>query len=133
MASLPRVAAGISLDHVTVFDDQFLAGHPLDDVLQALSKTRQEGRAVFRSSSKVNASIGGTWVAGVTGADLLAAISEHWTPAQSRELATIESKEGWLLDSTAEDLVFGYAVDDIVYLAIASDRATLDALVASLP
>jgi hypothetical protein len=133
LSTLPQHAAGLSLDNVSIVDAQYLAGHPLDDVLGALSKTRQEGGAAFRSSSLVHASIGGVWVTGVSGSQLLEVLPDNWGHVTGHTSATIAHKVGRLLEMPPNHLLFAYVSGDIVYMASSDDRGILNQLVASMP
>lgn len=135
LGTLPQHVVGVSLDTVTIVNDQYPSGHPVDDVLRALSKTRRDGGAVFRSSSRGSPSVGGIWVDGVDGAKLLDAVVNNWLAAAviARTTTRIDSKDVWLLEIRPNHLAAAYSRGDVVYIASSDDRGELDQVMAALP
>lgn len=135
LSSLPSSVGDRSFDRVTVVDDAFLPGHPIDDVLAALGKRRADAVVVFRDTSDGAGSMGAMAVSGVDGQNLLQAVVKNWASAGvvDRSQSSIGAKPVWLLTSRLAYLVAVYAKSDVVYLAGSGDAQTLDIIVRSMP
>jgi len=136
LATLPDEAGGVGFDGVQiVFDDFYLWGHPVDDVLRAVGKERRDAVAVFRYSNVIEATIGATTVEGIDGETLLTAFADTWNaPAVvHRSARIVGGTRGWELRERRSGWTVMYRRGDAVYLASAPDRATLDAILADMP
>jgi len=133
--TLPVVGAGMALEQVTVVDESRRSGHPMDDVLMALGKSRRDAIIVFRSASSGGPSVGAVTVTGVIGADLLIAVVDNLQSAAviSRTMTTAAGKDVWLIESRPDHLAAAYSHGDVVYLALSDERLVVDDLLAVMP
>jgi hypothetical protein len=134
LSSLPSSVGDRSFDMVTVVDESFRSGHPVDDVLAALGKRRPDAAAVFRDASEGWGTAGAMTVSGVDGPTLLEAVVTNWDSAGvvDRSQRDVGAKPVWLLTSRLGHLVAVYAKSDVVYIATSFDAQTLDAIVRGL-
>jgi len=135
LAALPTSIDGIAFDSVVVVDENFQSGHPADDVLAHLGKSRSDAEIVFRERAGGDLSVGGMAVDGVSGPDLLGAVVNNWksSAVSNRSQTTIENHMVWLLDIRPNTSVAAYERGGVVYLVEASDRSLTDSAIKAMP
>jgi hypothetical protein len=135
LASLPNEAGGVQFDIVQVVDEEFEGGHPVDDVLAALDKTRRDAHVVFRESARGDGGIGGLSVDGVSGPVLLDAVVEHWAAAAviRRTEADLGARSGWLVETRTSHFTFAYQRGDALYFALSYDLAKVERFLMVMP
>lgn len=135
LSSLPETADGIQFEDVIVVDQSFSSGHPIDDVLESLGKTRRDATAVFRGSAAASATVGAILVQGVSGGDALNAVVQHWQAAAlvSRNQTEIGGRAVWLLEFRPDQVMTVHERGEAVYLVAANDRSTVARILPSLP
>lgn len=135
LATLPSEAGGVTFDLIQVVDEGYQGGHPIDDVLAALGKTRRDAIVAFRESQRGDGGVGAVYINGITGAVLLDAVVQHWAAASVIARTELQSggHTGWLLEHRAGHFTFAYERGDSVYLAMSYDRDRVDAFAAVLP
>jgi len=116
-------------------DASYLSGHPVDDVLAALGKSRSDAVAVFRDAADGSGTMGAVAVRDVDGVTLLHAVTAHWRSAAvtGRSETDVDGKHVWLLSERLGYLVAAYVRTDVVYIVSANDLTTLEALLRSMP
>jgi hypothetical protein len=134
-ATLPTSVAGQPLDLVQVVDDNFNVGHPIDDVLAKVFKSRREASVVFLDSSGGVRTVGAAAVSGVDGDTLLAATVATWNaPAVvGRSEHSIGDRSVWLIEERGGFQTYVYARGPIVYFAAADDAEVARVLLDALP
>lgn len=133
LSTLPDEAGGVFFEDIQSVDDAFLSGHPVDDVLAALGKTRAETIAVFRSGA--NGTIGAISVDGTGGQLLLEAFAQSWhAPAVvGRFTRILGGTVAWELVERDGARTVLYQRQNLVYLATAPDRAAVERILSDMP
>jgi hypothetical protein len=134
-ATLPTSVAGQAFDLVQVVDDNLNVGHPIDDVLAKLFKSRGEASVVFLDSSRGVGTLGAAAVSGVEGDTLLAATVATWNaPAVvGRSEHMLGGRSVWLIEERGGFQTYVYARGPIIYFAAADDAEVARVLLDALP
>jgi hypothetical protein len=134
-ATLPTAVAGEPLDFVQIVDENLDVGHPIDDVLAKLLKSREETSIVFRESRLGLGGVGAAAVDGVDGDRLLATTVETWNAPRvvRRSQQVIGDRTVWLIEESNGQQTYIYARGRIVYFAASGDAEMAKALVDALP
>lgn len=120
-------------DRYQIVDDSWNVWHPVDDVLTALDRQREDALPAFRYAE--DATIGAIAVEGIDGSTLLKAFVDEWNaPAiiarsQRQAAGTI----GWALAERGGGLTVVYRRANVVYLVSAPDPAKLEAILSDMP
>lgn len=135
LASLPHAAGNVQLDRAVVVDAGFTSGHPVDDVLASAGKTRADAVAVFRYSATDDASIGALLIQGLSGAETLEAVVQHWQEAAviNRAQVKVGGRQAWYLESRSGSVTAVYDRGEVVYMVSSADRSLIDRIIPAMP
>lgn len=121
--TLPEETSAERLGRVDVVDNRgtFRTGHPVDDVLEALGKSRDDATTVVRYTRDERAWIAGIVVAGVDPPVLLDAVEQHWQApgVTSREATVIQGRDAVVMDRRDGSRIVAFERGGIVYVAYA--------------
>lgn len=135
LGTLPRNVGGTAFTQVQVVDESFLSGHPIDDVLQRLGKTRKDAAVVYVYSADGSGTLGAATVSGVSGQELLDAVVDTWTAPSVTDRAevAIGERTAWQLASRTGTVTIVYAAGEVVYFASSNEANRAERFAAALP
>jgi hypothetical protein len=132
---LPATAGGTAFPQVNVINESFRSGHAVDDVFDALGKTRADGVAVSRFAPATRDEIGAVRVNSVPGEQLLAAFVQAWRPDAviNRTTEVIDGRTVSVLGYVGGAATIAYQRDDVVLYAYSDAPERARSFIADLP